>query len=152
MLPPHGLRLRFCHRTLSEPGSVRAFLCATTLRPARRDRPCAARRHSCCRGGAGSSPSTAPHSAACSCAAPRLRTPVAIYALVLTGMALSALLRRQAPGGDAALLGASLFVLSDSALGLRKFVGPWRGAQGIILSAYWSGIACIAWSAQGAAD
>ncbi|MGH8445361.1 MAG: lysoplasmalogenase [Solimonas sp.] len=83
-----------------------------------------------------------------------LRIPVVIYALVLTGMALTALMRWQALGGVSgtyALLGAALFVLSDSALGIRKFAGRYRGAQGAILSTYWGGIACIAWSAQGAA-
>lgn len=82
-----------------------------------------------------------------------LRVPVVIYALVLTGMAITALLRWQALGGVTggyALVGAALFVLSDSALGIRRFVGRYRGAQGVILSTYWGGIACIAWSAQGA--
>lgn len=81
-----------------------------------------------------------------------LRIPVLVYGLVLTGMALTAVLRWQALGGASggyALAGATLFVLSDSALGLRKFVGPYRGAQGLILSSYWAAIACIAWSAQG---
>ncbi|NKF21121.1 lysoplasmalogenase [Solimonas marina] len=87
-------------------------------------------------------------------AEPALRMPVVIYALVLTGMAITALLRWQGLGGGTgayALLGATLFVLSDSALGIRKFVGRYRGAQGLILSTYWGGIACIAWSAQGVA-
>lgn len=81
-----------------------------------------------------------------------LRVPVMIYALVLTGMALTALLRWQALDGTTgfyALVGALLFVLSDSALGLRRFVGRYPGAQGVILSTYWAGIAAIAWSAQG---
>lgn len=84
-------------------------------------------------------------------AEPSLRIPVVIYALVLTGMALTAAMRWQALGGATggfALLGATLFVLSDSALGVRKFVGRYPGAQGLILSTYWAAIACIAWSAQ----
>ncbi|WP_051362251.1 lysoplasmalogenase [Solimonas soli] len=83
-----------------------------------------------------------------------LRIPVVVYALVLTGMALTALLRWQALGGvtgGCALAGAALFVLSDSALGMRKFVGRYGGAQGLILGTYWAGIAAIAWSAQGVA-
>ncbi|HET8882398.1 MAG TPA: lysoplasmalogenase [Solimonas sp.] len=83
-----------------------------------------------------------------------LRAPVIVYALVLTGMALTAALRWQALGGVTggfALLGAALFVLSDSALGVRRFVGRYRGAQGLILATYWGGIGCIAWSAQGVA-
>lgn len=86
-------------------------------------------------------------------AAPALRGPVIIYALVLTGMALTAAMRWQAVGGitgSFAMLGAALFVLSDSALGVRKFVGRYPGAQCLILSTYWAAIACIAWSAQGA--
>ncbi|NGY06465.1 lysoplasmalogenase [Solimonas terrae] len=82
-----------------------------------------------------------------------LRGPVVVYALVLTGMALTAAMRWQTLGGATgsfALLGAALFVLSDSALGIRKFVGRYAGAQGLILSTYWAGIACIAWSAQAA--
>lgn len=81
----------------------------------------------------------------------KLRIPVVVYALVLTGMALTAALRWQALGGISggfALIGAALFVLSDSALGIRKFVGRYAGAQGLILSTYWAAIACIAWSAQ----
>src|SRR3546814_4697764 len=80
----------------------------------------------------------------------RLRIPVVVYALVLTGMALTAAMRWQALDGVTgrfALLGAGLFVLSDSALGVRKFVGRYTGAQGLILSTYWAAITCIAWSA-----
>jgi len=69
-------------------------------------------------------------------------------------MAVTALIRWQALGGDSgryALIGALLFLISDSALGLRKFVGAYSGAQGLILSTYWAAIACIAWSAQAAA-
>jgi uncharacterized membrane protein YhhN len=83
-----------------------------------------------------------------------LRAPVIVYALVLTGMALTAALRWQALGGVTggfALLGAALFVLSDSALGVRKFVGRYAGAQALILATYWAGIGCIAWSAHGVA-
>lgn len=80
-----------------------------------------------------------------------LRVPVLVYGLVLCAMGLAALLRWQSVGNDNsayALAGALLFLLSDSALGVRKFFGFYRGAQGLILSTYWSAIALIAWSAQ----
>ena len=76
-----------------------------------------------------------------------LRIPVALYCLVLLGMTLAAALRLQVLGGRPALLavaGALLFVVSDSALALRKFGGPYRGAQALILSTYWASIGLIA--------
>jgi len=76
-----------------------------------------------------------------------LRIPVALYCLVLLGMTLAAALRLQTLGGRPALLavaGALLFVVSDSALALRKFAGPYRGAQALILSTYWASIGLIA--------
>ena len=78
-----------------------------------------------------------------------LRIPVALYCLVLLGMTLAAALRLQALGGRPALLavsGALLFVVSDSSLALRKFAGPYRGAQALILSTYWVSIGLIAGS------
>lgn len=81
-----------------------------------------------------------------------LRLPVLIYGLVLCAMAVTALIRWQTLDGDSghyALLGAMLFLISDSALGIRKFFGPYGGAQGLILSTYWGAIALIAWSAHG---
>jgi alkenylglycerophosphocholine hydrolase len=76
-----------------------------------------------------------------------LRIPVALYCLVLLGMTLAAALRLQTLGGQPAVLavaGALLFVVSDSALALRKFAGPYRGAQALILSTYWASIGLIA--------
>ena len=76
-----------------------------------------------------------------------LRIPVALYCLVLLGMTLAAALRLQTLGGRPAVLavaGALLFVVSDSALALRKFAGPYRGAQALILSTYWASIGLIA--------
>lgn len=81
-----------------------------------------------------------------------LRAPVLVYGLVLCAMAVAALLRWQSLGdhrGFYALSGAVLFLISDSALGVRKFFGFYRGAQGLILSTYWAAIGLIAWSAQG---
>ena len=78
-----------------------------------------------------------------------LRIPVALYCLVLLGMTLAAALRLQALGGRPALLavsGALLFVVSDSSLALRKFAGPYRVAQALILSTYWVSIGLIAGS------
>ncbi len=79
-----------------------------------------------------------------------LRLPVFVYGAVLCAMALAALLRWQQLGGTAAgyaLGGALLFVLSDSALGARRFIGYYAGAQGLILATYWTAISCIAASA-----
>jgi uncharacterized membrane protein YhhN len=76
-----------------------------------------------------------------------LHIPVALYCLVLLGMTLAAALRLQALGGRPAWLaldGALLFVVSDSALALRRFAGPYRGAQALILSTYWASIGLIA--------
>ena len=79
-----------------------------------------------------------------------LKLPVLLYGAVLMAMAITASIRSvqvdDASGGFA-LIGASLFVLSDSALGARKFIGPYRGAQGLILSTYWAAIGLIAGSA-----
>ena len=76
-----------------------------------------------------------------------LRIPVALYCVVLLGMALAAALRQHALGGQPALLavaGALLFVVSDSSLAIRQFGGTYRGAQALILSTYWASIALIA--------
>ena len=76
-----------------------------------------------------------------------LRIPVAVYCVVLLGMTLAAALRLQTLGGRPAVLavaGALLFVVSDSALALRKFAGPYCGAQALILSTYWASIGLIA--------
>jgi len=76
-----------------------------------------------------------------------LRIPVALYCLVLLGMALAAARRQQALGGQPALravAGALLFVVSDSSLAIRRFRGPYPGAQALILSTYWLSIGLIA--------
>lgn len=78
-----------------------------------------------------------------------LKLPVLVYVLALSGLALAATMRHQAlPSGAAllALAGALFFVASDSALGIRRFLGPFRGAQALILSTYWTAIGLIAWS------
>ena len=79
----------------------------------------------------------------------KLKLPVLVYCLVLAGMAFTAAVRNAALH-DArsvhAVLGALMFVVSDSALGWRQFVGKYRGAQALILSTYWTAIGLIAWS------
>lgn len=79
-----------------------------------------------------------------------LKLPVMVYGAVLMSMAIAASLRWvQLPGTASllAMLGAAIFVLSDSALAVRKFNGPYRGAQALILSTYWLAIGLIAASA-----
>ena len=76
-----------------------------------------------------------------------LRIPVAVYCLVLLAMVLTAAMRLQTLGNVSAMLalaGALLFVLSDSCLAIRRFGGPYRGAQLIILLSYWLAIGLIA--------
>lgn len=77
-----------------------------------------------------------------------LKIAVVIYAAVLVAMALAAVARWQALPGTAsnwALLGALLFLLSDSSLSVRQFNGRYPGAQALILSTYWAAIGCIAY-------
>ena len=78
-----------------------------------------------------------------------LKLPVLVYCLVLAAMVFAAA-ARHASLGDAdslrAVLGALLFMLSDSLLGWRRFVGRYRFAQAAILSTYWGAIGLIAWS------
>jgi alkenylglycerophosphocholine hydrolase len=78
-----------------------------------------------------------------------LRLPVLLYCAVLGAMVAAAAARHAAmpsPGTQLALCGALLFMLSDSALGWRRFVGAFRHAQALILSTYWAAIGLIAWS------
>jgi len=79
----------------------------------------------------------------------RLKLPVLVYCLVLAAMVFAAA-ARHASLHDAdtlrAVLGALLFLASDSLLAVRRFVGRYRGAQALILSSYWSAIGLIAWS------
>ncbi|MDB5972284.1 MAG: hypothetical protein JWQ90_4734 [Hydrocarboniphaga sp.] len=78
-----------------------------------------------------------------------LKIPTLAYGLVLTVMVLAAAAAHAAMPGAAsrlALIGALLFGLSDSVLAVRQFVGPYRGAQPLILSSYWLAIGLIAMS------
>lgn len=78
-----------------------------------------------------------------------LKIAVLIYGTILLGMALAAIARwNVAPteSSQFALIGALLFVVSDSSLSIRKFVGPYYGAQALILSTYWAAIGLMAYS------
>lgn len=79
----------------------------------------------------------------------RLKLPMLAYCLALAAMVFTAAARHAALADAAsrcAVLGALLFMVSDSALGWRRFVGGYRGAQALILSTYWAAIGLIAWS------
>lgn len=77
----------------------------------------------------------------------KLMLPVMVYGTALMSMAIAASLRWETlrTGGSLlALLGAALFVISDSTLAVRKFKGPYPYAQAVILSTYWASIGLIA--------
>lgn len=78
-----------------------------------------------------------------------LKIPVLLYCGVLAAMVFAAAARHGFAGSPEslrALCGALLFMLSDSLLGWRRFVGRFRGAQALILSSYWLAIGLIATS------
>ena len=78
-----------------------------------------------------------------------LKVPVLVYCLALAALVFAAAARHAALGdadSRCAVLGALLFMLSDSALGWRRFVGRYRHAQAVILATYWAAIGLIAWS------
>ncbi len=71
-----------------------------------------------------------------------LVAPVGVYGVVLGAMAWrAACLRGRAPDADAhlALVGALLFVASDTCLAVNKFLAPFPGAGPLILATYWAG-------------
>jgi uncharacterized membrane protein YhhN len=71
----------------------------------------------------------------------RLRAPVAVYAAALLVMAWQAAERWAVLGTTPALLaaiGAGLFVASDSVLAWRRFVGPVRHGQAVVLGTYFA--------------
>lgn len=68
-----------------------------------------------------------------------LLIPVALYAL-----AIGAMLWRALACGGLAAIGASLFVLSDSLIGIDRFVSSFAAAQFLIILAYWLGQWAIA--------
>lgn len=80
----------------------------------------------------------------------KLMLPVIVYGIALMSMAVvaSALwVQRQDSAALLALVGASVFVISDSSLAVRQFSGSYRGAQALILSTYWLAVGLIAASA-----
>ncbi|MEC4560784.1 lysoplasmalogenase [Pseudomonas inefficax] len=72
-----------------------------------------------------------------------LLIPVALYAL-----AISAMLWRALACGGLAALGACLFVMSDSLIGIDRFVSPFTIAPYLIILTYWLGQWAIASSAS----
>ncbi len=80
-----------------------------------------------------------------------LKVPVLVYCAAIFAMVLAAAARYAALGGapaECAVIGAVLFVLSDSSLAIRQFRGPYPGAQTLILSTYWLAVGFIAASAS----
>lgn len=72
-----------------------------------------------------------------------LLIPVALYAL-----AISAMLWRALACGGLAAIGAGLFVISDSLIGIDRFVSPFAAAPYLIILIYWLGQWAIAASAN----
>jgi uncharacterized membrane protein YhhN len=76
---------------------------------------------------------------------------VLVYGLALMAMMLAASGREVARGdasGWLAFIGAAIFIVSDSALAVRKFVGPYRKAQFVILFTYWLAVGLISASVE----
>lgn len=73
------------------------------------------------------------------------RLPVAVYVLVILLMVAAAFARAGLPGNLAwfAIAGALLFALSDTVIGINRFVRPFRAAEGIILGTYFPAQALI---------
>lgn len=80
----------------------------------------------------------------------RLRVPVIVYAAVLLAMAWQAWEWSVTgePGRIAAAAGATLFVISDSALAVDRFARPFRHARALILATYYAAQTLIALSAS----
>ncbi|UUY10537.1 lysoplasmalogenase [Pseudomonas sp. J452] len=72
-----------------------------------------------------------------------LQIPVAFYFACLLAMALSAARVEERPGP--LWLGAMLFVIADSLIGVNKFIQPFPYAVAVIVSCYFTGQALIAW-------
>jgi len=82
-----------------------------------------------------------------------LLIPVALYALAISAMLWRALARTSATGISRrsawlAALGAALFVVSDSLIGINRFVSPFPEARYLIILTYWLGQWGIAASAM----
>lgn len=75
-----------------------------------------------------------------------LMPAVLVYGAALLAMMLTAsgrMVMRGDASGLLAFAGASIFIVSDSALAVRKFVGPYRRAQFVILVTYWAAVGLI---------
>lgn len=72
-----------------------------------------------------------------------LQVPVALYFACLLAMALTAARVEERPGP--LWLGAMLFVIADSLIGVNKFIQPFPHAVLVIVSCYFTGQALIAW-------
>ena len=72
--------------------------------------------------------------------APSLRLAVAIYMVAVTAMVASAL----ASGNPLAIVGALLFLVSDTMIGWNRFVQPWSGAKLAIIVTYHVGQLALA--------
>lgn len=78
-----------------------------------------------------------------------VRPAVVLYAVVLAAMTWQALSRARAletPGSALAAAGALLFLVSDSALAIRRFRGSFQHDQAMVMLTYVAAQACIAWS------
>jgi uncharacterized membrane protein YhhN len=73
-----------------------------------------------------------------------LRVPVLVYALVL--MAMAWLAAAGHTGGWLAAVGAALFVVSDSALAINRFVRPFPSPHTLVLPTYYAAQTLIAFS------
>lgn len=72
-----------------------------------------------------------------------LQVPVAFYFTCLLAMALTAVRVEERSGP--LWLGAMLFVIADSLIGVNKFIQPFPHAVLVIVSCYFTGQALIAW-------
>jgi uncharacterized membrane protein YhhN len=71
-----------------------------------------------------------------------MRVPVIIYTIVLLSMLATAINRFGKVGSESyflVLIGAVLFVLSDSMLAINKFSHPFQGSSALIMSTYIAG-------------
>jgi len=81
-----------------------------------------------------------------------MRLPVVVYLVVIVMMAWQATSRAvvlESRGALLAAIGATLFVISDSALALNRFHRPFPAAQAVILPTYYAAQVLIAWSIGG---
>ncbi|MGL4317685.1 MAG: lysoplasmalogenase [Pseudomonas sp.] len=76
-------------------------------------------------------------------AAGPLQLPLAFYFICLLGMALNAARLERRPGP--LWLGASLFLVADSLIGVNKFIQPFPHAVTLIVLCYFTGQTLIAW-------